>query len=134
MCFPTNGDLFMTTDKNISYKSLLNQGQHFVSLKIDGWRLFATEKATVALSTMIFGAIVLLLGMYLTLFLSMALVHFLTRYISIIWAYLATGGFFAIILLIVVVLRRHLIVDPMARFLSRLFLNQPDSNDNEPKE
>lgn len=124
----------MTTDKNISYKSLLNQGQHFVSLKIDGWRLLATEKATVALSTMIFGAIVLLLGMYLMLFLSMALVHFLTKYISIIWAYLVTGGFFAIMLLIVVVLRRHLIVDPMARFLSRLFLNQPDSNDNEPKE
>lgn len=127
-------DLFEMKDKNVGYKSLLEQGRDFASLKIEGWRLLAVDKATEMLSTIVFVVIASILGVCIMLFLSVALVHLLADFMPIMWAYLVVGGCYAMALIIVTALRRRLIVDSVARFLSKLFLEQPESSGDETSE
>lgn len=121
-------------DKNVEYKSLLQQARDFASLKMEGWRLLAVDKATEMLSVIVFLAIALMLGICVMLFLSVALVHLIACFMSITWAYLVVGGCYALMLFIVTVLRRQLIADSVARFLSKLFLEQPKLSDDEMSE
>lgn len=123
--------IFETMDKNIGYKSLIEQMQLFASLKIDSWRLLVTERSTLLLSTLLITVVSMILGSCILLFVSVACAHLLAESMSMMCAYLIIGGCYGLLLIVIVAMRRKIIVDPMARFLSKLFLDQPESDGDE---
>lgn len=121
----------MEMDKNIGYKSLIELLQQWVSLKIDGVRFAVTYRLTILLSTLLVVAVSLILGSLILLFVSAAIVHLLSSLIAVGWAYLIVAGCYVVILAAIVALRRRLIMDAVARFMSRLLLAEQKLNDNE---
>lgn len=110
------------SEENI-YTRLFEIGQKYLNLRIEELKLTMAEKVTVLIST---AAVVAIAGMILTLlflFLMLALVHWMACVMPIALAYAIMAGFFLICCILVFILRKPLIVDPVSRFISRLFLS-----------
>lgn len=118
-------------DKNIGYKSLIELVQQWASLKIEGVRLSVAYRMTILLSTLLLVAIAVILVALIMLFLSIAVAHILSSSMAMEWAYLIVAGGYAVLLVAVVALRRRLIMDAVARFMSRLLLDRPNLDDDE---
>lgn len=104
--------------------------RRYLNLQIDYARLTAIEKATVLLSTVAFFALALVIGLLTLVFLSIGVGHWLAATVAPHLAYLFVSAFYLVVLVLFIVFRKQLIFDPAARFISRLFLKDPDE-DNE---
>lgn len=98
----------------------------YVSLQLDYARLTATEKLTVLLSTIALYALIVILGFITLVFISIGVGHWLAVTIAPYTAYLFVSAFYLILLILLIVFRKQLIFNPAARFLSRLFLKNPE--------
>lgn len=110
----------MEPDNN--YTRLWDMIKRYVSLNIENVKLSAAEKITLVLSAMamIMGGV--LLGVTLLFFLSLAVVQFIAPYLGMGWAYMIMAGFVALLFIVVYLLRKPLIYNPVARFISRVVL------------
>lgn len=114
----------MAEQKTNSYVNIWNELKKFLSLQLDYAKLTATEKLTIILSAMAVIAVVTVIGGLALLYLSLSLVYLIGAWIdSVAGAYLIVGGIFILLLIIVYSLRTHLILNPVSRFLSKLFLD-----------
>lgn len=117
----------MQEEPESDYKRTWDEVKKYLFMQVDYAKLTATEKLTVLLSAVAVIAVVLILGAGVLLYLSFAFVQLLTIWLgSALWAYLVMSGIFAVILLLVFIFRKQWIIDPVARFLSKLFLSPPD--------
>lgn len=89
-------------------------------------RLKTTEKITILLSTIAFSAVIMALGIVCLVFVSIGIGHLLATSIAPHLAYLIVAAFYLILFICVVALRRRLFVDPIARFMSRLLVEEPE--------
>ena len=106
-----------------SYKELFAEIKKYVTLQVDYTKYTVTEKMVVLLSAtataLIFGA----LGFGVLFYLSIALAVYLAEVLNCQWgAHAIVAGIYALLLVLVVIMRKPMIVDPIARFLSKLFL------------
>ena len=63
------------------------------------------------------------LGFGVLFYLSIALADYLAEVLNCQWgAHAIVAGIYALLLMVVVIMRKPIIVDPIARFLSKLFL------------
>lgn len=106
-----------------TYKRLLEIGRKYVKYSIEELKLTAAEKTTVLISTAAVVTIVGFLCVLLVFFISLAVAHWLATLMPIALAYAIMAVFFLICGVIIFLLRKILIVDPIARFISRLFLS-----------
>lgn len=100
-------------------------------LAISYVRLTLAEKLTLLLSAAAMFLIVLLLGAIALLFLLGATAHLLSNAVPMYLAYVIVAAICIVIVLCVYVLRRMLIFDPLARFVSRLIVELPTKNNDE---
>ena len=116
------------TELNSSLKNIKAYGQ----LLIENLRLVSTEKTTILLSS---AALAVILGLIIVIafFLSMAVVLLLAKWMPLMYSSLAIGGFFLLMGLLLFLMRERIIVDPVARFMSRLFL-EPPTDEPKPQE
>lgn len=99
----------------------------FLSLQYDYVRLTALEKLVVLLSTLAMAVVLLVLIACVLFYLSFALVFLISEAIGCLWgAYLIVSGLFVALTLVVYAMRRKLIIDPVSKFLTRLFLDKTD--------
>lgn len=111
------------------YKRTWDEVKRYLSMQVDYAKLTATEKLTVLLSAIAVIAVVLILGTGVLFYLSFAFVQMLAIWLGdALWAYLVMSGIFAVVLALVFIFRNKWIIDPVARFLSKLFLSPPDNN------
>lgn len=107
------------------YVRLWEELKKYFRLQIDYTRLTAVEKCSLLLSAI---AVVLVTGLLCAcalFYLSFALASVLEHWIGVEWvAYLIVGGVFAVLLLLIYAFRKRLIVDPVTRFVTRLFLDK----------
>lgn len=101
----------------------------YITLKLDYARLTATEKLTVLLSTIAFFAVAIIIGFTTLVFVSIGIGHWLAATIAPDTAYLIVSAFYLLLLILLIVLRNKLIYDPVSRFISRLFLKDPEEYD-----
>lgn len=104
-----------------SWKNIKAYGRLFV----ENVRLTSTEKLTILLSSTALAGIIGLLLVIAFFFISTALVLLLAQVMPFMWSFLAMGGVYLLLSLLVYLLRKKLLVDPIARFMSRLFLEAP---------
>lgn len=99
--------------------------QKLVELHIDYARLTAAEKLTIVLSTMAIYALVVVLATLTLVFITLGVGHLLATTIAPHFAYLIVAGFYVVLLVIVFVFRKQFFVNPIARFVSKLFVKPP---------
>ena len=106
------------------YEELWAELKKYLTLQIDYAKLTTVEKLVVLLSAIAMVAVILILGACVLFYLSFAVVFMLSDAIGSTWgAYLIVSGIFLVLMLVVYALRQKLILDPVSRFLTRLFLH-----------
>ena len=112
----------------IDYKKLFNEARKYFSLEWDYTKLTAVEKMAVLLSAIAFVAVVLIIGVFIVHYLFSALISLLASALGCTWgAQLIAVAILLVMLLVVFAFKKQLIVDPVAHFVSKLFLKPEDN-------
>jgi ascorbate-specific PTS system EIIC-type component UlaA len=113
---------------DIDYKKLFAEARKYFSLEWDYTKLTAVEKLAVLLSAVAFVAVVIIICTFVLHHLFTALVGVLAEAMGCSWgAHLIAVAVLLVLLLVVFAFKRQLIVDPVARFVSKLFLKPEDN-------
>lgn len=102
----------------------------YLKLRLENLKLVSTEKSAILMSTCVVAAIIAVMLAFALLFLSIGLVLLLATTMPVFWCFMIMGGFYVALALVVYCCRTSLITDPIARFMSRLLLDRPDSDTN----
>lgn len=111
------------SDKHQQINTFWEELKATFKLNVDYARLTAAEKMTMLLTTVTFALLGFVLISLIMFFLSLAVVRCIATGVGIIWAYFIMCGFYVLLLALVLAFRKQLIINPIARFVSRLFFN-----------
>ena len=112
----------------IDYKKLFNEARKSFALEWDYTKLTAVEKLAVLLSATAFVAVVLIISTIALSYLFSALITVLASALGCEWgAQLIAAALLLLLLLVVVAFKQRIIVDPITRFVSKLFLKPEDN-------
>ncbi len=115
--------------EELDYKQLINEGRRYLKLEFNYSKLTAVEKMSVLLSTMAVIAVVAVLSAFVVLYLASMLSNMISEATHSMWAgNLVVAVIFIAMILLVLALKKQIIIDPITRFLTKLFLTP---NDNE---
>lgn len=104
----------------------------YVKLLLEDARLTLAEKLTRLLSAIALCALLLILGIVALVFVSIAVAIMLAASLNPMWALVIVATFYIVVLVVLLVCRNALLVNPIARFISRLVLKAPQKeNDND---
>ena len=95
---------------------------NYFKLNVQELKLTASEKVTVLLSATAVALILAMLAVLVVLFLSLAAVQWLASALPMGWAYAIVAGIYIVLGVVIFLLRKPLIIDPVARFISRVLL------------
>lgn len=109
-------------EKNDSLTRIWTLLRDFLNNKLEYARLTGAEKATVMLSGIALALMALMLALFFLFFLSLALSQWIASALGYGWSYLITAGIYGVMLALLIVFRKYLIQDPIARFVSKIFL------------
>ncbi len=105
----------------------------YLKLQIENIRLVSTEKSAILMSTAVVAAILGILLAFALFFISIGLVLLLATVLPVFWCFMIMGGIYILVGVGVYLMRTTLVTDPIARFLSRLFLDEPAADKNNHK-
>lgn len=115
--------------------TLADLTKRLVLLYIENVKLTAAEKLTVVMSAGVLLIVTVVLGIFALAFLSGACIELLALVLPAWASYAILGGFFLLLVIVAGALRKHLIVNPIARFVSKLvFDTRNDDDDDKEKE
>lgn len=114
---------------DLDYKKLIDEGREYLSLEMRYGKLTAVEKMSVLLSAIAFVAVVVIIGSFALFYLISAVVHLLETWVGLWGAYLLVVLVLLMLMVVVVAFKQQLIVDPITRFVTRLFLNANEDDD-----
>lgn len=109
-------------------KELLAQGINWAKLEVEYVKLTTAEKLIVLLSTLIIGGIMALLLLPVFIMFLFALVGVFKMIMPAPLAYLTVGGIVLLIILVLFLMRKPLIINPISRFMTKLFLDKHTHN------
>ncbi len=115
-------------DNNQSIKVLWHSIKRLISLNIDCAKLTLAEKLTLFSTAAAFYVVVMLLGVIIVFFVSMAICHLLLQIMEPQYAYLVMAAFYVILLVVVYAMKNVLFLNPISRFVSKLLLNPPQNS------
>ncbi|MDE5773574.1 MAG: phage holin family protein [Muribaculaceae bacterium] len=107
-------------------RSLFSDGKEWIELEIEYAKLTMAEKFTILLSTLVLGAVCLLMFMVVLILLSFALVDVFKLLMAPGLAYLSVAGVLIVLIVIVYLLRKPLLLNPIARLISKLIVGNPN--------
>lgn len=123
------------TDNQNEYRIIWEQTRRLIKLQVENARFLAAEKLTVLLSSITFYAISAVIVTCVTIFLTIVAVHLMMEHVKPQWAYTIVAAFYLMLLLILILCKKSLIINPIARFISTVVLDPPQSktpNDKQP--
>jgi hypothetical protein len=109
-------------------KEVFTQSINWLKLEVEYVKLTAAEKLIILLSTMIVGAIIVILMLPVFIMFLFALVGVFKLIMAPPLAYLTVGGIVLLMILVIYLLRKPLIITPVARFMTKLFLDKNTHN------
>ena len=119
-----------SNSKNIeSIGKLLLEFKKYLELQKEFVKLDATEKMTVILSAILIVTVLLLLGSIVLLFLTFALAYYLGDVLGSLSLGFGLISAFILLLTVIFYLNRHrMVIQPMARFMTKLILTKEDGS------
>lgn len=113
---------------NSSFTVIWQMIQRLCRLYVSRARLNFAEKLARLFSGVALALIVLILGIFVMVFLTLALSAVLTDVLSDYWSYLIIGGFYLIVILLLIALRGPILINPITRFISGIIVESPLNN------
>lgn len=110
-------------------KEIISQSTSWAKLEIEYLKLTAAEKLIVLLSVVIIGGIMAVLMLPVLIMFLFALVGVFKLFMAPPLAYLTVGGIVILFIFALFLMRKPLIINPVSRFVTKLFL---DKNTNNP--
>lgn len=107
-------------------KDIVGQSTNWVKLEVEYAKFTIAEKFTMLMSALIIGAVCLLLGLAALLLLAFAGVELFKLIMVPALAYCAMAGVILLIILLLYLCRRPLLLNPIAKFITKLFFNHKD--------
>ena len=107
-------------------KEIISQSVSWAKLEVEYAKFTVAEKFTMLLSSLIIGAICLLLGFGMLMLMALALVELFKMIMAPALAYLSVAGIVALLILIIYLLRKPILLNPIAKFITRLFFHSKD--------
>lgn len=122
-----------TTNTRSSIAELISEAKNYYGLQKDYIRYSVAEQLTKLLSVIAITLVLVLVGLVILLFAGMAMVHWIGAAIGNMALCYAAFALFLILLLLVFYLnRRRLVILPLARLMTRIFVKDDTANeDNE---
>lgn len=117
----------MTENSSNSNAGLMAAVSRYVKLLVEDTRLGLAEKLTRLLSAIAVSAVLVILALVAMVFVSIGISYLLAPVISPVWSFLAVAAFYLVLIAVFVALKRQLVVDPIARFISSLLVEPPVS-------
>lgn len=115
-------------------KDLFQQGFNWAKLEIEYVKLSAAEKLVILLSTIIIGAIMAVFLLPVLIMFLFALVGVFKLFMAPPLAYLTVGGIVLLVIFALFLMRKPLIINPVSRFITKLFLDKNTRNpSNDPE-
>ena len=111
------------TQNGNAYQRLAEKLKEYVTLSIERAELGLSDKLSILLSNIAMALIAFALLTIALLFFTVAVAHLLGLVMSIVWAYAIMCGFNLLLLFVIVLLRKRLIINPIARLVSRLIMS-----------
>lgn len=113
-------------NKNIDHlEELFVELKAYTKLRQEHLKLELVEKSTILVSSALLALVLLLLGGMVLFYLSFTVAHLLAPAVGgLATSFGIIAGVLTCLALIVYVLRKRLIIEPLAKFLSNLFLNK----------
>lgn len=102
---------------------IVSQLKSLLGLQVENLRLSAAEKVTILLSAAAVAIIAMVLGGIVLLFVSIAVAQWIAGALGETWAFVIVAAFYVLLGAVIIVMRKKLIIDPIARFISKLFLS-----------
>lgn len=112
----------MREDNESKVMSLWTLIKKHLRLELDYAKLTISEKLTIFLSAVSIALIIIIIGSIILLMLAFALVDYLKTVTSPVYAYLIVASIIAIALLVLIIGRKSLIINPISKFVTKLFL------------
>ena len=113
----------MSTNKESKWATLFSEVKTYIELNVENVKLTAAEKTVRLLSALAVVGMIAFFGLLAFVFLSLAIGGFIAEALGAGWAFTIVCGFYLLLRLCVVLFRRQLIVNPVARFITKLFLS-----------
>lgn len=114
----------MKTNLIDQIRSLFDQSKTWIQLEVEYLKLTTAEKVTMLMGTLIIGFVGLLLGMVVLIMLALGLAEVFKMMMHPGLAYLATAGAICVLLGIFILLRRPLLMNPIARLITKIFFDK----------
>lgn len=107
-------------------KEMFSQSINWAKLEIEYLKLTAIEKLIIIVSMMVIGIVVLLLLLPAILMFLFALAQVFIDFMPVAVAYVCIGGIVLLLLGILVIFRKALVINPVAKFISKVLLDTPE--------
>lgn len=122
-----------TTNTRSSIAELISEAKNYYGLQKDFLRYSVAEQLTKLLSVIAITLVLVLVGLVILLFAGMAMVHWIGAAIgNMALCYAAFALFLVLLLLVFYLNRRRLVILPLARLMTRIFVKDDTANeDNE---
>ena len=108
-------------------KDLLAQSVNWAKLEIEYLKLTAAEKIIILVSMMVIGIFVLLLLLPAILMFLFALAQVFIGFLPLAVAYVCVGVIVLLLLGILVLFRKQMVINPVAKFISKVLLDHPEN-------
>ena len=110
-------------------QSLWKEAKNHLELQKEYLKLDAAEKLSVLLSTVATALVCLALALAAFFFFVTAIALWLAKIVGGAWSFTIMGGVLLLVIAAVLVTRRRWIVQPVARFVASLFVNDEETED-----
>lgn len=124
----SSGYMGFLNDNSSSFSTLWQMVRRLGRLYMSKVRLDLSDKLSRLLSGVALTLIVLILGICVMVFVTLALSAWLTDVLPDYWSYLIIGGFYIVLILLLIALRGPILVNPITRFISRIIVESPQDN------
>ena len=108
--------------------------RRLATLYLENAKITTAEKLTMFCTAATVGVICLVLALFALAFVTVALIELLALAIPVWASYLIFAGIYAVMILTLIILREPLIMNPIARFMSKLLLEPESERRAEKKE
>lgn len=120
----------MKTKITDELKEMITQGINWAKLEVEYLKLTAAEKIIILLSMMVIGVVVLLLLLPAILMFLFALAQVFIGFMPVAVAYVCVGGIVILFLGLLVIFRKGLVINPVAKFISKVLLDNPENKES----
>ena len=103
-------------------KSIIARSKDWATLELEYAKLTAAEKITVLAGAAVAGAVCLLLGIAALILFGICLAYLFMTFMNPALAFLASGGVMLLLMALVYIFKQQMIMNPIARMLTRILL------------